>query len=66
MITGVTPAMECYREEIFGPVLVCLEVRPPVPPGGGVPPATLPPASMPTGACWPPGADDLTIQPTCR
>ena len=26
LLTGVTPAMECYREEIFGPVLVCLEV----------------------------------------
>ncbi|KAL8370622.1 hypothetical protein RB595_000816 [Gaeumannomyces hyphopodioides] len=26
IITGVTPAMRCYREEIFGPVLVCLEV----------------------------------------
>jgi malonate-semialdehyde dehydrogenase (acetylating) / methylmalonate-semialdehyde dehydrogenase len=24
IITGVTPAMTCYREEIFGPVLVCL------------------------------------------
>ncbi|KFM25291.1 Methylmalonate-semialdehyde dehydrogenase [acylating], mitochondrial [Auxenochlorella protothecoides] len=26
LLTGVTPDMECYREEIFGPVLVCLEV----------------------------------------
>jgi len=25
ILTGVTPSMECYREEIFGPVLVCLE-----------------------------------------
>ena len=25
IITGVTPSMRCYREEIFGPVLVCLE-----------------------------------------
>jgi malonate-semialdehyde dehydrogenase (acetylating)/methylmalonate-semialdehyde dehydrogenase len=28
LLTGVTPQMDCYREEIFGPVLVCLEVRP--------------------------------------
>ncbi|KAJ5676159.1 hypothetical protein N7462_009056 [Penicillium macrosclerotiorum] len=26
IITGVKPNMQCYREEIFGPVLVCLEV----------------------------------------
>ncbi|KLU87776.1 methylmalonate-semialdehyde dehydrogenase [Magnaporthiopsis poae ATCC 64411] len=26
IITGVKPEMRCYREEIFGPVLVCLEV----------------------------------------
>lgn len=26
IITGVKPHMTCYREEIFGPVLVCLEV----------------------------------------
>ncbi|KAK2738748.1 hypothetical protein FQN57_006915 [Myotisia sp. PD_48] len=26
IITGVKPNMTCYREEIFGPVLVCLEV----------------------------------------
>jgi malonate-semialdehyde dehydrogenase (acetylating)/methylmalonate-semialdehyde dehydrogenase len=26
IITGVTPDMRCYREEIFGPVLVCTEV----------------------------------------
>lgn len=26
LITGVKPNMECYKEEIFGPVLVCLEV----------------------------------------
>lgn len=26
LLSGVTPGMECYREEIFGPVLVCLEV----------------------------------------
>ena len=26
----MTPAMDCYKEEIFGPVLVCLEVRPAV------------------------------------
>jgi len=26
VITGVTPSMTCYKEEIFGPVLVCLEV----------------------------------------
>ncbi|EJT81585.1 methylmalonate-semialdehyde dehydrogenase [Gaeumannomyces tritici R3-111a-1] len=25
IITGVTPEMRCYREEVFGPVLVCLE-----------------------------------------
>lgn len=25
LLTGVTPDMECYQEEIFGPVLVCLE-----------------------------------------
>lgn len=27
ILTGVTPKMECYREEIFGPVLVCLEAE---------------------------------------
>ncbi|KAK4156939.1 Aldehyde/histidinol dehydrogenase [Chaetomidium leptoderma] len=26
IITNVTPAMQCYRDEIFGPVLVCLNV----------------------------------------
>ncbi len=26
VIAGVTPSMECYREEIFGPVLVCVSV----------------------------------------
>ncbi|RJE20312.1 Methylmalonate-semialdehyde dehydrogenase [Aspergillus sclerotialis] len=26
IITNVTPEMRCYREEIFGPVLVCLHV----------------------------------------
>ncbi|OAL70611.1 methylmalonate-semialdehyde dehydrogenase [Trichophyton violaceum] len=26
IITGVKPHMTCYKEEIFGPVLVCLEV----------------------------------------
>lgn len=26
IIAGVTPNMRCYREEIFGPVLVCLSV----------------------------------------
>ena len=26
VITGVKPDMDCYKEEIFGPVLVCLEV----------------------------------------
>ncbi|KAK3328962.1 Aldehyde/histidinol dehydrogenase [Apodospora peruviana] len=26
IITGVTPEMQCYKEEIFGPVLVCLSV----------------------------------------
>lgn len=26
ILTGVKPHMECYTEEIFGPVLVCLEV----------------------------------------
>lgn len=25
LLTGVTPQMDCYKEEIFGPVLVCLE-----------------------------------------
>lgn len=25
IITGVEPHMECYREEIFGPVLLCME-----------------------------------------
>ncbi|KAL4913373.1 Aldehyde/histidinol dehydrogenase [Aspergillus aurantiobrunneus] len=25
IITGVTPDMKCYKQEIFGPVLVCLE-----------------------------------------
>lgn len=27
LLTGVQPHMECYQQEIFGPVLVCLEVR---------------------------------------
>lgn len=27
ILTGVTTSMECYREEIFGPVLVCLEAE---------------------------------------
>jgi len=27
LITGVKPHMKCYTEEIFGPVLVCLEVE---------------------------------------
>ena len=26
IIAGVKPHMDCYKEEIFGPVLVCLEV----------------------------------------
>ena len=26
IITGVKPEMDCYKEEIFGPVLVCMEV----------------------------------------
>lgn len=26
LISGVKPEMDCYKEEIFGPVLVCLEV----------------------------------------
>jgi len=26
LLGGVLPEMECYREEIFGPVLSCLEV----------------------------------------
>mmetsp|Transcript_807 Transcript_807/g.2874 ORF Transcript_807/g.2874 Transcript_807/m.2874 type:complete len:545 (-) Transcript_807:306-1940(-) len=25
ILTGVTPDMDCYKEEIFGPVLVCME-----------------------------------------
>lgn len=27
ILTNVTTNMECYREEIFGPVLVCLSVK---------------------------------------
>ncbi len=27
LLSGVKPNMECYKEEIFGPVLVCLEVN---------------------------------------
>lgn len=27
LLAGVKPHMECYQEEIFGPVLSCLEVR---------------------------------------
>ena len=27
LLSNVTPAMECYQTEIFGPVLVCIEVR---------------------------------------
>ena len=26
LLTNVKPDMDCYKEEIFGPVLVCLEV----------------------------------------
>ena len=26
LLSGVKPSMDCYKEEIFGPVLVCLEV----------------------------------------
>lgn len=26
LLSGVTPDMECYREEIFGPVLSCMDV----------------------------------------
>ena len=26
LLSGVTPAMDCWLKEIFGPVLVCLEV----------------------------------------
>lgn len=26
VLTNVQPEMDCYNEEIFGPVLVCLEV----------------------------------------
>ena len=25
ILSGVTPNMKCYTEEIFGPVLVCME-----------------------------------------
>jgi Aldehyde dehydrogenase family len=27
LLTGVTPAMDVYKQEVFGPVLSCLEVR---------------------------------------
>ena len=27
LLGGVQPGMACYDEEVFGPVLVCLEVR---------------------------------------
>lgn len=27
VITKVTPEMKCYKEEIFGPVLLCIEVK---------------------------------------
>lgn len=27
LIAGVTTEMDCWKSEIFGPVLVCLEVR---------------------------------------
>lgn len=27
ILSNVTPGMKCYREEIFGPVLVCLEAE---------------------------------------
>jgi acyl-CoA reductase-like NAD-dependent aldehyde dehydrogenase len=27
VITDVTPSMRCYKEEIFGPVLVCLKAN---------------------------------------
>lgn len=29
LLTNVKANMDCYNEEIFGPVLVCLEVRQP-------------------------------------
>ncbi|XP_010530660.1 PREDICTED: methylmalonate-semialdehyde dehydrogenase [acylating], mitochondrial [Tarenaya hassleriana] len=27
ILSGVTPDMECYKEEIFGPVLICMEAE---------------------------------------
>ena len=27
LLAGVQPHMDCYKQEIFGPVLSCLEVR---------------------------------------
>lgn len=27
IITKVTPEMDCYKEEVFGPVMVCVEVE---------------------------------------
>jgi malonate-semialdehyde dehydrogenase (acetylating)/methylmalonate-semialdehyde dehydrogenase len=27
LLAGVQPHMDCYKQEIFGPVLTCLEVR---------------------------------------
>lgn len=29
LLGNVAPTMDCYREEVFGPVLSCLEVRSP-------------------------------------
>ncbi len=28
LLAGVQPHMDCYKQEIFGPVLSCLEVSP--------------------------------------
>lgn len=35
LLTNVKPDMDCYNEEIFGPVLVCLEVAHPHQTGWG-------------------------------
>ena len=51
IIAGVKPNMQCYLQEIFGPVLVCLEVSrpslPPLPPPPPPAPSSFVPASRP-------------------
>jgi Aldehyde dehydrogenase family len=46
IIAGVKPHMQCYLQEIFGPVLVCLEVC------GCTAPPLLTDQQGPASRCW--------------